>query len=124
MIRNYKEMQIVLSISNYETIYNALYLNGIENILIKDFDVKNWNVKWEKSIKPVYIRDKIVIYPSWKKHHIKDSNRKVNIEIDPKFSFGTGHNGTTQLILEMMCDHLGIICWFWMRHWNIVNCRD
>jgi len=136
-------MQIVLSISNYETIYNALYLNGIENILeedgiikiyfsksesnelvnlrkflinniglkekdilIKDFDDKNLNVEWEKSIEPIYIRDKIVIYPSWKKHQIKDSNRKVNIEIDPKISFGTGHNGTTQLILEMMCDHM------------------
>ena len=143
MIRNYKEMQIVLSISNYETIYNALYLNGIENILeedgiikicfsesesnelvklrkflinniglkvkdilIKDFDDKNWNIEWEKSIEPVYVRDKIVIYPSWKKHHIKDSNYKVNIEIDPNISFGTGHNGTTQLILEMMCDHI------------------
>ena len=143
MIRNYKEMQIVLSISNYEAIYNALYLNGIENILeedglikiyfpekevseldklrkflienvslrekdilIKDFDDKNWNVEWEKSIEPVYIRDKIVIYPSWKKHHIKDSNRKVNIEINPKMSFGTGHNETTQLILEMMCNHI------------------
>ena len=143
MTKHYKEMQIVFSMSNYEAIYNALYLNGIKNILeedglvkicfsesesnelyklrkflidnvglkekeilLKDFDDKNWNAEWEKSIEPVYIRNKIVIYPSWKKHHVKDSNRKVNIEIDPKMSFGTGHNETTQLILEMMYDHL------------------
>jgi len=145
MIKHYKEMQIVFSMSNYEAIYNALYLNGIENILeedglvkicfsdsesnelyklrkfliynvglkekdilIKDFNDKNWNAEWEKSIEPVYIRDKIVIYPSWKKHNVKDFNRKVNIEINPKMSFGTGHNETTQLILEMLCDYIDV----------------
>ena len=40
MIKHYKEMQIVFSISNYEAIYNALYLNGTENILEEDGLIK------------------------------------------------------------------------------------
>jgi len=77
----------------------------------KDFEVnkfqnKNWNAEWEKSIEPVYIRNRIVIYPSWKRKVLKDIKNKILIEIDPKMSFGTGHNETTQLILELMSDNL------------------
>ncbi|MBN1632810.1 MAG: 50S ribosomal protein L11 methyltransferase [Ignavibacteria bacterium] len=75
-------------------------------IKLEEFIEKKWNELWEKSIEPVYIKDKIVIYPSWKKNTI---NRifPVKIEIDPKMSFGTGHNGTTQIVLELMCNNLG-----------------
>lgn len=67
---------------------------------------KNWNEEWEKTIEPVYIRDKIIIYPSWKKNELKDPEGKILIEIDPKMSFGTGHNETTQLVLELMSDNV------------------
>lgn len=85
----------------------------LENSIIesKDFTIekiqdKNWNDEWEKSIEPVYIRDKIIIHPSWKKDELKDIEGKILIEIDPKMSFGTGHNETTQLVLELMSDYI------------------
>ncbi|MBV6477403.1 MAG: Ribosomal protein L11 methyltransferase [Ignavibacteria bacterium] len=137
------EVRIAFSKNNHEELQNALYMDGIKNILEeegqliiyfeenesesieslkssllnekiireKDFSVnkfenKNWNEEWEKSIQPVYIRNKIIVYPSWKKNELKNTDDMILIEIDPKMSFGTGHNETTQLVLELMCDNL------------------
>lgn len=71
-------------------------------ISIGRFENKDWNTEWEKTIEPVYILDKLVIYPSWKRDELDLSRGNIPIEIDPKMSFGTGHNETTQLILEQM----------------------
>jgi len=72
------------------------------NISLGRFVNKDWNNEWEKTIEPVYILDKLVIYPSWKREELDLTKGNIPIEIDPKMSFGTGHNETTQLILEQM----------------------
>lgn len=137
------EVHINFSKENYDQLYNALYYDGIENILEedgvlkiyfdttelknitslknslledkiikkKDFEIietqnQNWNEEWEKTIEPVYIKDKIIVYPSWKKDSLQNAEDKILIEIDPKMSFGTGHNETTQLVLELMSDYI------------------
>ncbi|MBK9227389.1 MAG: 50S ribosomal protein L11 methyltransferase [Ignavibacteria bacterium] len=87
------------------------YLSGhadlrINNIEIKEFDNKDWNKEWEKSIKPVKIGRKMVVYPSWLKNELGETNDRILIEIDPKMAFGTGHNETTQLMLEMMVKYI------------------
>ncbi len=75
-----------------------------DSIQIKKFEDRNWNREWETNIEPVYIREKIAVFPSWQKDNVKDV--EIKIEIDPKMSFGTGHNETTQLVLELMCDFI------------------
>jgi ribosomal protein L11 methyltransferase len=77
-----------------------------KDFVIKKVENKNWNKEWEKTIEPVFIKDKIIVYPSWKKNKLKDTKDKILIEIDPKMSFGTGHNETTQIILEIMAENL------------------
>jgi ribosomal protein L11 methyltransferase len=141
--KNYIELEIAFNQSNYDLIYNVLYVNDINTILeengmlkvyfseddsqkvefIKNelvknndvlpadvsigvFDNKDWNKEWERTIEPVYISDKLVIYPSWKKDSLDLTGGRLAIEIDPKMSFGTGHNETTQLILEQMSAYL------------------
>jgi len=142
-LKSYLEVEIPFNQTNYDRIYETLYLHGIttifeENGIVKffieeknklileeiksslikhclinssdthvsKFEDKDWNKEWEKTIEPIYIKDKIVIYPSWKEREILSSPVEIKIQIDPKMSFGTGHNETTQLILELMCENI------------------
>ncbi len=81
---------------------------GLKNdkLIVTEFDSKNWNAEWEESIEPIYLKNKIIIYPSWKKDKLINPKDKVLIEIDPKMSFGTGHNETTQLVLDFLIDEI------------------
>ena len=102
-------MEIAINESNYESIYNRLYMEGITSILeengilkiylneneekklqqikkdlieaerinendihISKFDNQDWNKEWEKTIEPVNIKDRIIIYPSWKEESLKN----------------------------------------------------
>jgi ribosomal protein L11 methyltransferase len=75
-----------------------------KSIELKILVNQDWDRNWKKSISPVFIKDKIIVYPSWLKKDLKKYKSRILIEIDPKMSFGTGHNETTQLVLELMCD--------------------
>ncbi|HQY19808.1 MAG TPA: 50S ribosomal protein L11 methyltransferase [Ignavibacteria bacterium] len=81
-------------------------LIGKKDFSSKLTDDKNWNEEWERSIEPVYIDDKIIVYPSWKEKELNETKGKILIQIDPKMSFGTGHNETTQLVLELMSKYI------------------
>ncbi len=115
-IKNIVEEKDTIKISINESEVNTLEkikTDLIKGLVITKSDVSltkldnlNWNKEWEKTIEPVFIRDKIIIYPSWKKKELKNQKNKILIEIDPKMSFGTGHNETTQLILELMSDYI------------------
>jgi ribosomal protein L11 methyltransferase len=77
-----------------------------KDISLKSFRNRNWEEEWKKTIKPVFIKDKIIVYASWCKKDIRKYKDKILIEIAPKMSFGTGHNETTRLVLELMCDYI------------------
>jgi len=74
-----------------------------KSITLTKFKSRNWCREWKDSIDPIYIDNKIIICPSWKKGHFRNSEDKILIWIDPKMSFGTGQSETTQLMLKMMC---------------------
>ena len=77
-----------------------------KNISVKQFADKDWTKEWKNTIQPVFVQDKIIIYPSWKRKEVKKYKDRILIELDPKMSFGTGHNETTILVISMMCDYL------------------
>lgn len=65
-----------------------------------EFEDKNWNEEWEKSIKVIEVSDKIVIKPSFREYEQKPD--QLVITIDPKMSFGTGEHQTTKLVLQIL----------------------
>ena len=97
-----EKLDILNNIINYLKENKFPLINEIKQY---EFKNKDWNEKWKKSIKPVIIKDKIIIYPSWRFNEVQKYNGKIFIQIDPKMSFGTGHNETTQLMIEMLCLH-------------------
>jgi ribosomal protein L11 methyltransferase len=95
--------------SKFKKIKDALisrYNITENNISVQKIKNENWNKKWEKSIDIINVKDKLIVYPSWKKHLTKKHGNKILIEIDPKMSFGTGHNETTQIMLEFLMDEI------------------
>jgi ribosomal protein L11 methyltransferase len=84
----------------------SCYKISENNISVRKIKNENWNKKWEKSIDIINIKDKLLVYPSWKKNLAKKNGSKILIEIDPKMSFGTGHNETTQIMLEFLMDEI------------------
>jgi len=71
-------------------------------IKAKEFKNRDWDKEWKKSLKPVIIKDKIIISPGHKNSLFKSKPGSIIIEIEPKMSFGTGHNETTRLVLEFL----------------------
>ena len=62
---------------------------------------ENWNETWEKNFKPITIADKVHIRASF---HESPKQELIDIIINPKMSFGTGHHATTEMMMELMLD--------------------
>ncbi|MDX1411897.1 MAG: 50S ribosomal protein L11 methyltransferase [Nitrospirales bacterium] len=69
-------------------------------IEISKCSAENWNARWAALVKPIRIGQRIMIRPSWVETNT--SPGEIEIILDPKQAFGTGHHATTQLLLEWL----------------------
>ena len=60
---------------------------------------QDWNEAWARSVKPLRI-GRFVIRPSWEPSEL--GPRDLEIILDPKQAFGTGHHATTRMLLEWL----------------------
>lgn len=60
---------------------------------------QDWNQQWARSVKPLRI-GRLVIRPSWEPAAL--GSQEIEIILDPKQAFGTGHHATTRMLLEWL----------------------
>ena len=60
---------------------------------------QDWNEAWTRSVKPLRI-GRLVIRPSWEP--VELGPQDIEIVLDPKQAFGTGHHATTRMLLEWL----------------------
>lgn len=60
---------------------------------------KNWNEVWESNFEPLTIGDQCHVRATF---HPSRPEFPIEIVIDPKMSFGTGHHQTTSMVMEFM----------------------
>jgi ribosomal protein L11 methyltransferase len=70
-----------------------------ETMTVETLPEQDWNARWAESVRPIRIGRSIYIRPSWEQSAGRDD---VELVIDPKQAFGTGHHATTRLLLEWL----------------------
>jgi ribosomal protein L11 methyltransferase len=61
---------------------------------------QDWNQVWAESVKPLWIGRHLLIRPSWETVAARPG--QIEIILDPKQAFGTGHHATTRMLLEWL----------------------
>ncbi len=63
-----------------------------------ELEEKNWNEEWEKNyFQPIVINNQVIVKSTF--HEVEESY-PIEILIDPKMSFGTGHHETTSMMIQ------------------------
>ena len=88
----------------HKSIINALRILGIPNpddlVGTSSLPSQDWNTEWASQVKPIRIGQHIRIRPSWEPASFH--SKSIELIIDPKQAFGTGHHTSTQLLVEWL----------------------
>lgn len=91
------EVEIKEVLSRYENEAEASYQ-------IEKVQRQNWNKKWEESYDPINVDNEVFVRATF---HEAKPEIPLEIIINPKMSFGTGHHETTYLMMksQLEIDH-------------------
>jgi ribosomal protein L11 methyltransferase len=70
------------------------------DIVVQVLPDQDWNRQWPESVKPLRVGTRVLIRPSWEP--VDTAAHEIEIVLDPKQAFGTGHHATTGLLLEWL----------------------
>lgn len=74
---------------------------GPIDVVFNDIKKENWNAVWETNYDPIRIANDVYIRASF---HAPDPSVPLEIVINPKMSFGTGHHQTTALMVAALLE--------------------
>ncbi len=80
------------------TLQNILPENS-QKPVIRNVPRENWNEFWESNFSPIWIDNRCYIRAPF---HEKKEAAEIDIIIEPKMSFGTGHHETTSLMCSAL----------------------
>lgn len=87
-----------VSFNNALMPYKELYSFSWEQNLVPQ---KNWNEVWESNFNPLIIKERCYVRATF---HEPKTQYPLEIIIDPKMSFGTGHHQTTTMMMEFILE--------------------
>jgi ribosomal protein L11 methyltransferase len=91
-----------------EDLRRTLSVFGIDpaaaGLTIETVPDKDWNATWAASLTPIRLGKRIRIRQSW--HSPEETFNGIELVIDPRRAFGTGHHPTTQLVVEWLEERL------------------
>ena len=83
-----------------EEVEQMLEEEGFVDYFFEDIEAQNWNATWESDFEEVEVRGKVLIRAPF--HKERPGYHGMEVIIQPKMSFGTGHHCTTQLMIEAL----------------------
>lgn len=67
---------------------------------VQSVPAQDWNATWARAVIPIRIGRRVVVRPSWLTVDLHPTD--IELILDPKQAFGTGHHATTQLLIEWL----------------------
>jgi len=100
----FEESENLLKAFIPEPAFDAAKLDSILQLVPITFEKesiaqRNWNEQWEQGFQPVLVDDFAAVRASF---HVPVTTVQHEVIITPKMSFGTGHHGTTFLMMQQM----------------------
>lgn len=83
-----------------DSIEDMLHNEGILDFYFEEIEQQNWNALWESNFKEVEIGNRVLIRAPF--HKARPDFPGMEVIIQPKMSFGTGHHHTTRLMIESL----------------------
>ncbi len=97
----YIDAYVLVSEYDEKALSEVLLQLDITGFQVEEMEQKNWNEEWEKNFEPMVVEDRCYVRASF---HPERADLPLEVVINPKMSFGTGHHATTYMMMHWLLD--------------------
>jgi ribosomal protein L11 methyltransferase len=97
----YIDAYVLVSEYDEKALTEVLQQLDIVGFRVEEMEQKNWNEEWEKNFEPMVVENRCYVRASF---HPERSDLPLEVVINPKMSFGTGHHATTYMMMHWLLD--------------------